>query len=148
MEKKLGIIFVIFVVAIVGMYAIGTSKRESGNEGPEIYEENDNNIFGFKEINSVKLYKTDNIYNEETKGYVYKEITLSDEDINNIKSVFENKKFDILSSDVVYGIYKLNIDGVNIFFDGNTASALYVDNNYTFELPIESQKKILGGNYE
>lgn len=140
MEKKAAIIFLIIIGCMVFMYlkfGVKLNDEESTNSNNSNIEEKD--LIG--EINSINIYTTDYKYDVNIKGYNYVKVTLSQENINNLKKDLSTLDFNNKVNDVVYGMYKLVIDNKTIFFDIETDSALYLEKNITFKFPKEIKRK-------
>lgn len=114
-------------------------------------EESDINVSNKEEvllgkINHLELYMTDYQYDTNISGYNYTKIDLTNEQIKTLKKELANIDLNNKIQDVVYGQYKLVIDDKTIYFDINTDSALYLENNQVFRLSNEIKKQFITNN--
>lgn len=97
-------------------------------------------------INHLELYMTDYRYDTNILGYNYTKIDLTNEQIETLKQELANIDLNNKTQDVVYGQYKLVVDDKTIYFDINTDSALYLENNQVFRLSNEIKKQFITTN--
>lgn len=141
MDKKILIVFVVFLVMIFAMFFV--ANNNSSEEEPLKEEETTNSehyIVG--NITNMAVYQTDFIY--YTDGYSYIKVNLTDEQglRNDLAKLDLYDKVD----DVVYGKYKIVIDGRTLFFDLDTDSGLWLEENITFRFPKSIKEKYFTSN--
>ena len=138
----------IFFVAIFAVFFVFITMNDNSQKEKKLDEVTESNEDTNKEqkligdINSIKLYQTDFVYNQVTTGYDYTEVALSTIQINYIKEALKDVDLNNTVSATVYGQFKLVIDDKIIFFDANNDYALYMGTNKEFVLPKDKKIKI------
>lgn len=140
MTKKVGIIFVLFIIGIGAMYMKMGANNISNKNNKKTNEKEIGNI------NNMSLSKTNYKYDEEINGYKYEKVELSNSAKDLIKQELTGLKLDNNATGIVYGKYKLEIDDIILFFDLNNDIALLKNKNYIIKLNNSFKKQLVNND--
>ena len=133
MDKKIGIGFLIIFIFMAVFFVFIQSNNFRDDDDNVISNSNTTSneikIDKIGNVENVKLYETDYIYNDKINGYDYNEVILTDDQINKLKNEVSSIQLGDISDAVIYGKYKLVLDNKIIFFDMGNDYGLYLNDN-------------------
>ena len=113
-------------------------KTSNSNETSNVVKEE--KLIG--DYNNINLYFTDYVYSSKLNGYNYTEVSLTNVDLNSIKSEISKLNLNDTTDEIVYGQYKLVLDDKVIYYDINNDSAMYNGNIFKFPRAIKTKLNI------
>lgn len=133
MDKKIGVGFLIIFIFMTIFFVFIQSNNFRDDDDNVISNSNTTSneikIDKIGNVENVKLYETDYIYNDKINGYDYNEVILTDDQINKLKNEVSSIQLSDSSDAVIYGKYKLVLDNKIIFFDMGNDYGLYLNDN-------------------
>lgn len=110
MDKKIGVGFLIIFIFMAIFFVFIQSNNFRDDDDNVISNSNTTSneikIDKIGNVENVKLYETDYIYNDKINGYDYNEVILTDDQINKLK----NEVSSIQLSDISVQLYMVNIN--------------------------------------
>lgn len=147
MDKKIMITFVFILLAIIGIGLFQTQSNKAKSQEKEKIP-TEIKTKKIEDVSSISLYVTDYVYDTRINGYVYKPVTLGNEQMSVIKEEALNIDLNTSLDDIVYGKYKLVIGEHIFFFDNDSKEiALYLNDNKTIFFP-KAIKRMLITNFD
>lgn len=148
MDKKIGIGFlIIFICMAAFSFFIQSNKMNKADniDSNSNINSNENKTEEIGNVNDIKFYSTDYKYDDNINGYNYNELSLTEDQVNRLKSEVSKIQLKNVADTIIYGKYKLVLDDKVIFFDMDNDYALYLNDNKVIYFK-DSIKQILVSN--